>query len=106
MSFMSTATQKIVSEVHWFCMYVSISVRFLQDGIIVENMHDIPYVHRDDLEPHVTAAMTAVCCEVRRTVGDMPVGVQILAGGNKEALATALAAGLLKLTLSYHYLAV
>ncbi len=62
------------------------------DAIIVENMHDRPYVHGDALGPEIVAAMTRVGCEVRRAV-DVPLGVQILSGGNRHALAVAYAIG-------------
>ncbi|MBL4592081.1 MAG: BtpA/SgcQ family protein [Phycisphaerales bacterium] len=62
------------------------------DAIIIENMHDIPYVHGDDLTPDITAAMTAVACSVAAAIS-IPFGVQILSGGNTRALAVAHAAG-------------
>lgn len=64
------------------------------DGVIVENMHDAPYVQAPLLGPEVTATMTAVCGAVKGVMGDIPVGCQILACGNKEALAVASASGL------------
>lgn len=60
------------------------------DAIIIENMHDRPYLNRN-VGAEVVAAMTAVACELRRVVS-VPLGIQILAGANKEALAVALAA--------------
>jgi hypothetical protein len=63
------------------------------DALGVENMHDTPYL-RGGVGPEITAAMTAVCREVKREAGALPCGVQILAGANREALAVALAAGL------------
>lgn len=67
----------------------------LQDGICIENMHDIPYVKSHELLPETTAIMTRVCAEVRRAVGSqLACGVQILAGGNLEAVAVAQAANL------------
>ncbi len=64
------------------------------DGIILENMHDRPYL-KGAVGPEITATMTAVACRVREAVGpDFPIGIQILAGANREALAVALAAGL------------
>lgn len=61
------------------------------DGIIVENMHDLPYVK--DIGCEIVSGMTKICGEVRRNVCDgIPLGVQILAGGNKEALSVASAA--------------
>jgi len=62
------------------------------DAVIVENMHDTPYLHGDELGPEVVAAMTRVAAAVRETVG-LPVGVQILSGGNRHALAVSHAAG-------------
>ena len=60
------------------------------DGLIVENMNDIPYTLRET--PEITASMTRICSAVRDTVGRrMPCGVQILAAQNKSALAVAAA---------------
>jgi len=61
------------------------------DAVIVENMHDRPYL-RGHVGPEVVAAMTAVGAAVRRAV-PLPLGVQLLAGANREALAVALACG-------------
>lgn len=60
------------------------------DGIIVENMHDVPYMART-CGPEIVAMMTR-CCQVVRKASGLETGVQILAGANKEALAVALAA--------------
>lgn len=59
----------------------------------MENMHDIPYLNRH-VGPEIVAAMSVVCSEVRRVVNNLPCGIQILAGANKEALAVAKAADL------------
>ncbi|XP_049292767.1 uncharacterized protein F13E9.13, mitochondrial [Anopheles funestus] len=60
------------------------------DGLLVENMHDIPYIRpADGVGPEITAAMSRVALAVRDTVPDIPCGVQILAGCNREALAVA-----------------
>lgn len=61
------------------------------DAIMIENMHDRPYLNRK-VGPEVVASMTAVGCELRKAVS-LPLGIQVLAGANKEALAIALAAG-------------
>jgi membrane complex biogenesis BtpA family protein len=63
------------------------------DSLIIENMHDRPYVHQEH-GPETVAAMTAVGLAVRQAAGPMPLGIQVLSGGNREALAVALAAGL------------
>jgi membrane complex biogenesis BtpA family protein len=60
-------------------------------AIGLENMHDRPYL-KGRVGPEVVAAMTAVAREVKRASG-LPIGVQILAGANREALAVAHAAG-------------
>ena len=61
------------------------------DALMIENMHDRPY-WRQQAGPETVAAMTAVLQEVRAAI-EVPVGVQILAGANREALAVALAGG-------------
>src|SRR6185503_11879785 len=69
------------------------------DGVIIENMHDVPYL-RVEVGPEIVAAMTAIATEVKRECGDvesarrLPVGIQILAGANIEAMAVAHAASL------------
>ncbi|XP_019935636.1 uncharacterized protein F13E9.13, mitochondrial [Paralichthys olivaceus] len=62
------------------------------DGLIIENMHDIPYSF--SLGPEVCACMTAVCTAVRSVCPSMPLGVQILSSANQQALAVALASGM------------
>ncbi len=60
-------------------------------ALAIENMHDRPYL-RGAVGPEIVAAMTVVAREVRRDV-NLPLGLQILAGANREALATAHASG-------------
>jgi membrane complex biogenesis BtpA family protein len=62
------------------------------DGLLLENMHDVPYLLRE-VGPEIVAAMTAVGAAVREAVGDVPLGIQILAGANRAALAVAHAIG-------------
>src|SRR6185436_8141471 len=62
------------------------------DGVIIENMHDVPYL-RGEVGPEIVAAMTAIGVEVKNECR-LPTGVQILAGANIEAMAVAHAAGL------------
>lgn len=56
-------------------------------------MHDIPYVKSSKFGPEVVAAMTRVAVEVQNVLhqskSDIPVGIQVLACGGKEALAVA-----------------
>jgi hypothetical protein len=59
------------------------------DAVLIENMHDAPYVVGPH-GPEVTAAMTAAALAVREAVGDdLAMGVQVLARGEREALAVA-----------------
>jgi len=60
-------------------------------GLMIENMHDRPYLKRS-VGPEVVAAMTVAGLEVRRAV-DLPLGLQILAGANRQAIAVAHACG-------------
>jgi len=62
------------------------------DAIILENMHDAPYL-RGRVGPEIVAAMTAAASAVRAAV-PCPLGVQVLAAANRAALAVALAADL------------
>jgi len=62
------------------------------DGVIIENMHDVPYL-KGEAGPEIVAAMTAIGVEVKSEC-QLPVGIQILAGANIEAMAVAHAAGL------------
>jgi membrane complex biogenesis BtpA family protein len=62
------------------------------DGLMVENMHDVPYL-RGSVGPEVVAAMAVVARAVKGEAR-LPVGVQILAGANVESVAVAHAAGL------------
>ena len=60
-------------------------------GVLIENTHDRPYV-KVDVGPEIVAAMAVIGHEVRRAT-PLPLGVQILAGANRSALAAALACG-------------
>jgi membrane complex biogenesis BtpA family protein len=61
------------------------------DALLIENMHDVPYLN-GAVGPEIVAGMTAVGLAVRGTAS-LPLGVQILAGANREALAVAQACG-------------
>jgi len=62
------------------------------DGLLIENMYDFPCVHERHMGPEVAAFMTRVAVCVKRQVGQLPVGLQVLFQGNRTALAVALAA--------------
>ena len=75
---------KAVSEAE---LYQSLGIPVL----MIENMHDVPYLNRN-VGPEITAFMTTILYEIKKKCG-LPLGIQILAGANKEALAAAHAAG-------------
>ncbi|MDX2115409.1 MAG: BtpA/SgcQ family protein [Planctomycetota bacterium] len=62
------------------------------DALILENMHDVPYLRRE-VGPEIISAMTVVADAVREAV-DVPLGVQVLAGANRAAVAIAHSVGL------------
>lgn len=62
------------------------------DALMIENMHDVPYL-KNNVGPEVVASMTAVAVELQKLTSK-PIGIQILAAANKQALAVAQAAGL------------
>lgn len=59
-------------------------------ALILENMHDRPYVKGEHVGPETVAALSVLGMEIRRAV-HVPLGLQILAGANRQALAVALA---------------
>ena len=61
------------------------------NGLMIENMHDRPYL-AGAAGPETVAAMAAIGREVRREVA-LPLGVQVLAAANREALSVAVACG-------------
>ena len=63
------------------------------NGIIIENMHDIPYLKRT-VGPEIVASCTVVAQTLRAAFPNWSLGLQILAGANKQALAVAAASGL------------
>ena len=57
------------------------------NGIMIENMHDVPYAK--EIGPEIVAGMTNVATRLRNTFPDTPIGIQILTAANKEAVAVA-----------------
>jgi len=55
--------------------------------LMIENMHDVPYLNRN-VGPEITTLMSIILYEIKRTI-NLPLGIQILAGANKEAIASA-----------------
>jgi membrane complex biogenesis BtpA family protein len=62
------------------------------DALILENMHDAPYLRRD-VGPEIVSAMTVVADAVREAV-EVPLGIQVLAGANRAAVSIAHSVGL------------
>src|SRR5215471_1916655 len=58
-------------------------------GILIENTHDRPYL-KASAGPEIVAAMSVIGAAVRQAT-ELPLGIQILAGANTQALAAALA---------------
>ena len=62
------------------------------DAILLENMHDVPF-RKGYVDPETIAAMAVIAKSIKYET-QMPLGIQLLAGANIEALAAAIAAGL------------
>jgi len=60
-------------------------------GLVLENMFDRPYL-KGRVGPETVAALAVIGREVRRAV-PLPLGIQVLAAANEEALAVAVACG-------------
>ena len=84
-----TLSDLVTSAKHEAAIYRESGV----DGVIIENMHDVPYL-RGEVGPEIVAAITAIGVEVKNECNRLAVGIQILAGANIEAMAVAHAAGL------------
>jgi len=77
------------------CREMELLVQHNLDGLIIENMHDVPYVKSSLIGPEIVSAMTRICSDVKRNLpSDVPCGLQVLAGGNNEAMAIAHSTGL------------
>lgn len=61
------------------------------DAVLLENMHDVPYLKKN-IGPEIVATMARVANEVCKAV-NLPIGIQILAGANREAIAVAHSCG-------------
>jgi membrane complex biogenesis BtpA family protein len=60
-------------------------------AVLVENMHDRPFL-KGRVGPEIVSSMSVITSAVKEAFSG-PVGVQVLAGANQEALAVALASG-------------
>ncbi len=84
--------QPMADIVHAACE----EARLYQDNgincLMIENMHDVPYL-RGTVGPEIVAGMTIVGQAIRARTA-LPIGLQILAAADLEAVAVAHAAGL------------
>jgi len=62
------------------------------DAIMIENMHDIPYIKKG--VGHEVSSLMCLIAYLIKQETNLPVGIQILAGANKEALAVAKASSI------------
>lgn len=62
------------------------------DAIVIENMGDVPYL-KGHVLPETTAAMAVAVHDITTRHQEVPIGVQVLAAANREALGVAVAAG-------------
>ncbi len=62
------------------------------DAILIENMHDIPYLNKD-VGHEISTVMSIIAHEIKQKT-NLPIGMQILAAANKTALAASHAAGI------------
>ncbi len=61
------------------------------DALMIENMHDVPY-QKNFATPEVVSLMGIIAREIKQNTA-LPLGIQILAAANKEALSVAKASG-------------
>ncbi len=61
------------------------------DALMIENMHDVPYTKND--VGHEISTLTGLIAYLTKKETGLPLGIQILAGANKAALAAAYTAG-------------
>ncbi|XP_055911675.1 uncharacterized protein F13E9.13, mitochondrial [Eupeodes corollae] len=73
----------------------SIYSKYKLDSVLIENMHDVPYVQESSLGPETVACMSRIANEIKKIIPkSMPCGIQVLACGNRQALAVAKACDL------------
>lgn len=61
-------------------------------GLVLENTHDRPYLKGGAVGVEIAAALSVIGWEIRRAT-KLPLGVQVLAGANRAAIAVAHACG-------------
>lgn len=71
--------------------------------MMIENMHDIPYIKSPNIGPEIVASMASLATALNKNYSEIPLGVQILTAGSKEAIAVAKVAGILYLKFHFFY---
>lgn len=71
------------------------------DAIMIENFGDRPF-YPDRVPTHTVAAMTRMLLAVRRVVGDLPLGVNVLRNDARSALAIAAAVDAAMIRVNVH----
>jgi len=61
------------------------------DALMIENMHDVPYL-KNDVGHEISSLMAIIAYQIKQETG-LALGVQILAGANKAAMAVAFNSG-------------
>ncbi len=61
------------------------------EALMIENMHDIPY-QKNRVSPEIVAMMAIIAREIKQNTA-LPLGIQILAGANIQALSVAKSSG-------------
>jgi uncharacterized protein len=61
-------------------------------GLLLENTHDRPYLKGAAVGPEIATALSVIGSEIRRA-SSLPLGIQVLAGANRAAMAVAHACG-------------
>ncbi|NOZ46978.1 MAG: BtpA/SgcQ family protein [Chlorobi bacterium] len=62
------------------------------DSILIENMHDLPYLNRN-IGHEITSLMSIIGYEIKK-ITNLPIGIQVLAGANMQAISVAYSANL------------
>ncbi len=82
-----TVNNIIQSAINEATIYVNNGV----DCIMIENMHDVPYL-KSEVGHEISTLMAIIAYEIKKHF-KIPLGIQILAGANQAALASAFCSG-------------
>lgn len=71
------------------------------DAMLVENYGDVPF-RKEQVEPHVVAAMTRIILEIRSAGSPLQIGVQVLRNDARSALSIAHSTGASFIRVNVH----